>query len=194
MNKLLDTIMQRLISGGYVHEDEAEVVRFGLELTIMKLIISAFMLTAAVIMKSFIAVLVFMAVYQPMRSCCGGYHAKTRLSCFTFSMLILTAVIALSKLVHGNIRLYAAAALICISMVLILILAPVDTPSKPFDDIERRVFRKRSLMAAGASVVIASVTAAFRLYTPMLSIAAAVFFTALLLLIGRITNTEGAKI
>lgn len=194
MNKLLDTIMERLISGGYVPKDDAEVVRFGLELTIMKIIISAFMLTAAVIMNSFIAVLIFMAAYQPMRSCCGGYHAKTRLSCFICSMLILAAVIALSKLVQGNAGLYAAAALICIGMVFILMLAPVETPSKPLDDTERRVFRKRSLTVTGASVVIASVTAAFRLYTPMLSIAAAVFFTALLLLIGRITNTEGAKI
>ena len=44
MDKLIDSIMEKLLSGGYVREDEADIVRFGLELNIMKVLISAAML------------------------------------------------------------------------------------------------------------------------------------------------------
>ena len=38
MDKLIDSIMEKLLSDGYVREDEAEIVRFGLELNIMKVL------------------------------------------------------------------------------------------------------------------------------------------------------------
>ncbi len=193
MEKLLDKLMSKLIKEGYVKDDEAEIVRYGLELTIMKTLVSAIMLIAAILLKCFIAVLIFMAVYQPMRSCCGGYHAKTRIACLIISMFILAAVIAAVKFIIDPARPYVSLVLLLMGTAVILLIAPVDTPTKPFDDVERRVFRKRSILITAAAAAADIIMAIFRLYTPMLSISIAVFITALLLLAGRVSNRKGAK-
>lgn len=192
MDKLIDVIMEKLLSGGFVKEDEADIVRFGLELNIMKLIISAAMLAAAVVFRSAPAALVFMAVYPPLRSCCGGYHARTRIVCFILSMAVMSLVIAASRLMHGKASLIAGTAFAAAGVLLIILFAPVDTPNKPFDDIERKVFRRRSLIAAAAAVLFLAVLAFFRAYRLMTAAAMAVFFTGIMLVAGMISNRKGA--
>ncbi|MCR4793605.1 MAG: accessory gene regulator B family protein [Ruminococcus sp.] len=193
MNKILDAIMKTLLSNGYAKEEDAEIVRYGLELTIMKTITSAFMLITALILKSFIAVIIFLVLYTPMRSCCGGYHSSSRKGCFLVSVIILAAVIAASKLLQGLARLYVSAALLFLGAMIIIFIAPTEAPTKPFDDIERRVFRRRSLIITSAETAIAVILALFRLYTPMLSVSLSVFITAVLLIAGRISNRKGVK-
>lgn len=192
MDKLIDAIMRKLLSGGYVKEGDADIVRFGLELNIMKMLISAAMLIAAVIFRSAPAVLIFMAVYPPLRSCCGGYHAKTRIACFILSMAVMTPVIAASRFMPSGLSLIVGTTLTAAGILLIILLAPVDTPNKPFDDKERRVFRRRSLIAAALSAVLAAGLAFLRAYRLMTAASMAVFFTGIMLGAGRISNRKGA--
>ena len=192
MDKLIDTIMEKLLSDGFVKEDEAEIVRFGLELNIMKLIISAAMLAAAVVFKSAPAALIFMAAYPPLRSCCGGYHAKTRMGCFILSMAVMSTVIAACRFMLPEASLITGSAITLAGVLLIILFAPVDTPNKPFDETERRVFRRRSLIAAALSIVLAAVLAFFRLYKLMSAASLAVFFTGIMLVAGIVSNRKGA--
>jgi len=193
MNRILDAIMEKLLKNGYAKEEDAEIVRYGLELTIMKTVTTVFMLITAAILKSFIAVIIFLALYTPMRNCCGGYHSGSRKGCFLISVLILAAVIAASKLIHDNAKPYVSAALLFSGTIVILLIAPTETPTKPFDDIERKVFRKRSLMITSAAVAAAAVAGGFRLNIFMLSISSAVFVTAVLLIAGRVSNRKGVE-
>ncbi len=193
MDRILDAIMEKLLSSGYAKEEDAEIVRYGLELTIMTTLTTAFMIITAILMKSFIAVIVFLALYMPMRNCCGGYHSASRLGCFMISVAMLAAVIAASKLIHDPERLYVSAALLISGIVVILLAAPTETPTKPFDDTERRVFRKRSLMITALGTSLAVISAVFRLYILTLSLSLAVFVTAFLLVAGRISNRKGVE-
>ncbi|MBR3666456.1 MAG: accessory gene regulator B family protein [Ruminococcus sp.] len=192
MNRLLDLIMEKLLGGGWADEEDAEIVRYGLELNIMKTLISAVMLLAAFLLRSAPAVIVFMLAYPPLRSCCGGFHARTRTACFIYSMLILAAVIAATKLITGRSALYTAIASAAAGAVLVCLLAPVEAPNKPFDDIEKRVFRRRSLIAAAAVIAAGAVMWAFSVYGLMLPAAMALLFTGIFLAVGRLSNRKGA--
>ena len=192
MNRLLDLIMEKLLGGGWADEENAEIVRYGLELNIMKTLISAAMLIAAFLLKSAPAVIVFMLAYPPLRSCCGGFHARTRTACFLYSMLILAAVIAASKLINGRPALYAAIVSASAGDVLVCFLAPVAAPNKPFDDIEKRVFRRRSLIAAAAVTAVSAVMWIFGAYKLMLPAAMALLFTGVFLAVGRLSYRKGA--
>ena len=75
MDKILDPIMNKLLDRGFVEDGNAEIVRYGLELIIMKAIISAAMITAAVFTESIPEVLVFILIYAVLRGCCGGVHS-----------------------------------------------------------------------------------------------------------------------
>lgn len=192
MNRIIDKIMEKLLSGGWVGEENAEIVRYGLELNIMKGLISAAMLAAAFLFGSVPAVIVFMLVYPPMRSCCGGYHARTRTACFISSMLILAAVIAASKLIKYTAALFASIGLYAAGALLVLLLAPVAAVNKPFDDVERRVFRRRSLIVTAVAAAVTAALAFAGEYGIMLSVSLAVFFTGAFLAVGRLTNRKGA--
>ena len=177
MNRFLDMIMEKILSGGWAEEKDAEIIRYGLELNIMKTLISAAMLIAAFALKSAPAVIVFMLIYPPMRSCCGGYHARTRTACFISSMGILAAVIAASKFITGKAAFYASAAMLI---------------AKPFDDVERRVFRRRSLLVTAVSSAVCMLLAPLKLYSFMLPAATAVFFTGIFLVVGKLSLRKGA--
>ena len=184
--------MQKLISGGYVSDDDAAIVRYGLELNIMKAAAFSAMFIVAAVLKSAVTALVFIAFFSVLRSCCGGYHAKTRIFCLISSTLIMAAVIAAVRLTPEGAVLPAAMVILSVGVLLIAVFAPVDTPAKPFDDIERRVFRRRSLTAAAGAAAITAVSAFFGLYMLTFSAAMAVFSTGLLLVIGRLSNRKGA--
>jgi accessory gene regulator B len=192
MNRILDLIMEKLLSGGWTTEEDAAIVRYGLEPNIMKTLISAAMLVTAFILRSAPAVIVFMLVYPIMRSCCGGFHARTRTACFVSSMLVLAAVIAASKLIKDRPAPAVSAGVFAAGALLIILLAPVEAPNKPFDDIEKTVFRRRSLIVTGAAVIVCGALWLAGAYGLMLSSAMAVFFTGAFLAVGRLSNRKGA--
>lgn len=192
MDRIIDYLMSKLMQGGFTRAEDAEIVRFGLELAIMRALISAAVITVAIALDSAPAVIAFMAVYQPLRSCCGGYHAKTRFSCFISSNLILLAVIAATKLLTDTVCMISALCFILSGLNVIFFFAPIDTPTKPFDNIERIVFRKRSLIAAFFAILSADIFMLLGLDTLLLSVSMAVFFTGLLLVMGRTSNKKGA--
>jgi accessory gene regulator B len=192
MNKMLDKIMVKLLEGGYVKSENEDIVRFGLELATMKTLISVAVIIVAIVFDSAPAVIAFMAAYQPMRSCCGGYHAKTRSVCFVSSMIVLIFVIIAVKSLTDTLCLISSLFFIITGLGAIFFLAPVDTPSKPFDDVERIVFRKRSLIAAMLSMTAADIFMFFGMDTLLLAVSMAFFFTGLLLVLGRISNRKGA--
>ena len=192
MNKLLDAIMSKLLQRGFVTDENAEIVRYGLELIIMKTIITSAMIVIAIALGSVPEVLVFIAVYAVLRNSCGGYHSRSRIACFFSSLIILTAVIAAVKLIHCREDLFCTAAFLCTGLALIIALAPVDTKTKPFDSVERVVFRKRSLITAFIVLFISASLAFFGLHKLALSASCAILITGIMLAAGRLTNKKGA--
>lgn len=191
MKKLLDAIIKKLLRGGFANDETAEIVRFGLELIIMKTVISSAMIAVAIAMGSLPEVLVFMAVFAPLRNNCGGYHSKTRPACFFTSILILAADIAAVKLIQDRAVILATAIFLILGTAHIISLAPVDTSTKPFDSIERVVFRRRSLLVNIAAVLATTALALFGLHRFALSASCAVLITGTLLAVGRIANKKG---
>ena len=192
MNKLLDAIMSKLLQRGFATDENAEIVRYGLELIIMKTIITSAMIAMAIAMNSVPEVLVFMAVYSVLRSNCGGYHSRSRIACFFSSLIILTAVIAAVKLIHCRGDVFCTAAFLCTGLALIIALAPVDTQTKPFDSVERVVFRRRSLITAFIVLFISASLALLGLHKLALSASCAILITGIMLAAGRLTNKKGA--
>lgn len=188
MNKLLDAILAKMRCGGYVGDDNYDIVRFGLELLIMKTIIVTVSLIIAIITHSLIEVIVFMAAYQPLRSYCGGYHANTRIACIVSSSLMLGAVIILVRILPFQFVQIISLIITMLGVVVIILLSPIDTPTKPFDDIERKVFRRHSLVIMAILLVALAAVFILHWYKVLLPISLAFFCTAILLVIGKIAR------
>ena len=86
--------------------------------------------------------ILFMVAYIPLRSYAGGYHAKTAVRCYFFSIVMISAVLWVMRYV-----MYSGLICGCLTAIsgsVIWFLVPVEDRNKPLDDVEKVVYRKRA--------------------------------------------------
>lgn len=186
LSKFFDSIVEIMKKHNYVNDDNYEFVRYGFELLCMKTIIYMAIIIIGIITKSIIEILVFMLAYQPLRRYCGGYHAKTRLICVSSSILMLCFLIFLGKIIPNTYIPILSSTIMLIGGIIIFLKSPVETPTKPLDEIERVVFRRRSFIVLIIIVLISIIAYLLKWNIVLLSVSFAIASTAFLLLIGKV--------
>ena len=111
-----------------------------------------FALYVGLIFGVFPEIAVFMAAYIPLRSFAGGYHAKTPLSCYVFSVIMLIVVSIGLKYLHLADWVYYA--VLVAATLVVLVLSPVEDRNKPLAEIEQKVYKKRTMNIAAAEVMV----------------------------------------
>lgn len=91
---------------------------------------------------------VFMATYIPLRSFAGGYHAKTPIRCYIFSVILLIIVSSCMKYIFIAEWVYYA--ILATAALVVLILAPVEDKNKPLDETEHKVYKRRTMLIAAS--------------------------------------------
>lgn len=144
INNLSTHIIDKLISKGNITEDERELYIYGLFISISHLMYLILAIVFGLIFKCFLESVIFYIVFQFIRMYAGGYHAATETRCEILSTLSIIASIGIIKL--SKIYDFKTTLLIItlISMVIIFILCPLDTPEKPLTEKEFKYFRKIS--------------------------------------------------
>lgn len=152
MTKLSRKIVNDLTQSDIVKAEDAEIYIYGINQILMYAInISSALIIGLIFGKLFEAA-VFIAAYCSLRSFAGGYHAKTPLKCYFFSIIMLIIVLVgikylyLAELVYYAVLLAAA--------LVVIVLSPVEDRNKPLDEIEHRVYKKRAIFIATAEILI----------------------------------------
>ena len=130
--------------------------------------------------------ILFLVCYMPLRSFCGGYHAKTHLRCYIYSVIMITSILLVAKYTAFNIVLYEV--LVLISLIIILLLAPVEDENKKLDSVEKRVFRKRAYIIAFLEVLLYHIFLLTHLTYCYIILCIALFSLSILMVIGFIKN------
>ena len=69
-----------------------------------------------------------------------GYHARTPLRCYIFSVILIVVVLlGLKYILYNDVSLLI---IVVISGAIIFILAPISDENKPLDKLETKVFKK----------------------------------------------------
>ena len=146
MDKLLDVTMNFLYRNEEgMNAEQAEIVRYGLELLFLKASFFAATMIIGILMRSFWECLVFTLLLSGIRTTAGGFHASTRMKCFIMSMLTFTIVLIILKMVDiYNIILLPLTILALLSAMIIWKFSPIDTENKPLEEGEYAIFRKKA--------------------------------------------------
>jgi len=139
---IFDSVTDWLVASGNVKEEEKEIYVYGLQ---QGLLIIANIITILAIGFVFNMVwqsLIFMIAYLPLRSFAGGYHAKTQLRCYLFSIVLTIMVLLAIKIIPWT--LYVCLGLVLFAGAIIFILAPVEDSNKPLDKKEIAEYKKRT--------------------------------------------------
>lgn len=142
INRAVTRLIEWQIKSEIIQEEDKKIYVYGYTVMIEMLMNILLSLVIGVCLGSVKYVIFFLCMFIPLRSFCGGYHAKKTWKCTMLSNAVLFLVIQSSKLMEDyDIQLsgYAFVGLVC--CVVIGILAPVDNKNKEIESGEYRVFK-----------------------------------------------------
>ncbi|SDE91643.1 accessory gene regulator B [Fontibacillus panacisegetis] len=140
--QLLDKMIAQLIHSGSIREDDKDLYAYGLQQGLFIILNVLTTVAIGLISGMFWQSILFMAAYLPLRSFAGGYHAKTQLLCYLYSIMLTSAVLWAIKLIPWTNSICLGLALLAGAV--IFILGPVEDSNKPLDQIEIATYKRRT--------------------------------------------------
>ncbi len=141
-SRLSDATAHRFAANGVIAEKDFEVCRYGIKQLCSVLLNLVTSLCIGAVLGMLWESVLFLVAYIPLRSYAGGFHAKTPLRCYWYSVGMLAAVLLCLRFLPFS--LGTAALCYGCSGALLWRLAPVADRNKPLDEIEIKVYRRRT--------------------------------------------------
>lgn len=150
--KLSQRIGDDLVRSNVIEAEDAEIYIYGINQILVSVLNVSSALIIGLIFGTLLEIAVFMAAYIPLRSFAGGYHAKTPLRCYIFSVIMLIIVSIGLKYLH--IEMWGYYAVLLAAVLIVFVLSPIEDKNKPLDDLEYKVYKKRAIIIAVIELVI----------------------------------------
>lgn len=145
MNRMSNRIFDYMV----IHEVDTEDMRehhvYGIEVFLGKIISYGSLLLISAIWNMWLPFIIFMIIFFPLRSRTGGYHAKSFFQCYIgtiCSYLVMMKVVA-PLLIRNEI---AVIVIMAVSIIVILLYAPVDHPNLRLSDEEKKSCKSSARM------------------------------------------------
>lgn len=142
--RLSNRIVDVLVENKTINSENRELYYYGFNQGLTAILNLFTVLLIGIIFGCTVQLAVFMVAYIPLRSYAGGFHASTHIRCYILSIIIL-CVIALIL----NIDIISMALFYCVgtlSVLAIILLCPVEDKNKPLDQLESKVYKKRTII------------------------------------------------
>lgn len=188
MERLAIKFVNRLISSSIIEKEDAEIYIYGFKEMVfvaLNLITTIFI---GLIFNKIFEVILFMITYIPIRVYAGGYHARTKLRCYIFSVLMLISVCYILKLYLLKDYLLIVI-LAIISSSIVLYLAPVEDENKLLDEIEIKVYTKRTIRNLVITLIALCITLIFNKINLSACICISLLYNTLMLIFGKVNNS-----
>lgn len=150
--KIANQMTQILVDNKTISNDDQELYYYGIQQGLSIILNFVTLLFIGFVYRMFWESLLFTVAYIPLRRYAGGYHAKTPICCYFFSIAMMLTILPVMRWVNISSLIYCI--LLLLSLVSILFLAPVADHNKPLDEIEQQVYRHHSIVIAVSEAVI----------------------------------------
>ena len=144
LRKLAGQIVDWQIRKQYLQNADRELYVYGYEAMLNQAINILISIAIAIWLEMPIAVVVFLVCYIPLRSYCGGDHARTNIGCSIISAIMLLGICLLLRVIPEAVDLPLAAVVFAVCGMLVFRYAPVEDSNKPLDAEETLHYRKMS--------------------------------------------------
>lgn len=188
MEKIIDKIIDAMQNSDSLTDDE-EIVRRGLEVIAIKIFFAVIIIIVGLLFDCFFESLVFTIAFTSLRQYSGGYHADSQNKCFVMSTLMLIISLGIIKLIKiFPQQILPLGIFTLISIVYVLVAAPIDTPNKRLDKDEIRVYGKRARIFVAVLTITAVVFFFLDLNVFASAVMTGIVMSAYLMLKGQISN------
>lgn len=150
-----NNITNYLICEKVIKDDDREIYQYGFEQVFSSLLNIATMLLLGIILGKIYQSLVLILSFMALRSYSGGYHANTPLHCYLLTVMSISATLSIMKFI--TIDRFICLGLLVLSSVVILLLSPIGSQNKPLDEIEKIIYRKKTIIVWSVETCVAIV-------------------------------------
>lgn len=155
IGSVANNITNYLICKKVIKDDDREIYQYGFEQVFSSLLNIATMLLLGIILGKIYQSLVLILSFMALRSYSGGYHANTPLQCYLLTVMSISAALSIMKFI--TIDRFICLGLLVLSSVVILLLSPIGTKNKPLDEIEKIIYRKKTIIVWSVETCVAIV-------------------------------------
>lgn len=184
LERLSEKFALKLVNAGIIPESEVDIYVYGFFQTVMLILNILTTLLLGFVFRLIIPCILLNLAYIPLRINAGGYHADNPVKCYINSTIMVAALLAIIKWVP--VYRSVTFVLLIISSVTVWILAPVETENDSMDDVEYRVYRKRSVIILIIEIIAVLLSLIFLREKTAATIVLGLLTEALMLLIGKL--------
>ncbi len=189
INLLTQQLLSFVKANANITEDEIEVYKYGIEITISSLLNIIIILILSLIFNNVISGLCFLFCFILLRQFTGGYHAESYFKCN-----LALAISYLCVLFAGNfivkLPLSLVEGLLIIGLIIVTIFSPVNNKHKPLTAPKKIVCKRISIIIYSSLTVISIVLKSLNNYYWTV-IALTLLVVALMIIIEIYLQKEG---
>lgn len=153
--KFIDKIADQLVEDQTIDVADVEAYKFGIEVTILKVIHYVSYIAIALCMRKLFELVIIFAIFCSFRRNTGGFHAKTRLGCYVFSCAVIFLSLFATEL---SFAWWGMTAVSVLDLIVLLILSPVQHINRKLDAEDIACFRRRLKIISLTFLIIYAVT------------------------------------
>lgn len=144
MEYVTKKITDVLVHNNIADEQQRTVITFGINSTINKMLHLSMAVFIGILFGRALEIIVFHIFYQKLRTYAGGHHANSNIVCFLCSCGIAFVTLTFWCLYPTEGQAWCTLTFLVISIPIIWILSPVGATTKPLDETEMLVYRKKA--------------------------------------------------
>jgi len=186
--KIAKNLTDHLVLNQVIPESDSEVYSFGFEVGFSMIV----NLVLSFVIGFFIGMplegLLLLAVFIPLRSFAGGFHASNQFRCLWLSVLAVGAVLLFARFAASVLTPMPIMLIGVISAVIIAVLSPVSDTNKPLDKIEIQTLKKRTRIALCVNLLVLLLLLLFGFAAASLVSALTLLMVCLSLCFGAVKN------
>lgn len=140
--KAVDWLCNLQSRRGILKEEERGLYEYAYRLLLSRILIYSIVIALGIITGNWLGMFSFLLPFVFLRQYVGGIHLKKFISCIcvsSFLVFICGEYLAIDSMMGISFQIAWF-----VSIVIILLLAPVDTGSKRLDKVERKIYGKRA--------------------------------------------------
>ena len=193
IHKISMKLAERIGIKSNMESDMVEVAAYGFEVAIEMLLNILALLAIGGITGLGKFVWLFLALYMPLRTCAGGFHASNYTKCFILSILIILLLIAVIQYCPVQILFVASIVMAVISIPMIMVTPPVENHNKKISLAKSKKYQRRTRIVVMCQTVLWIVLHSLGLHLYGFTVAFTLFAVFILGLMGKYSLKKGRE-
>ena len=192
MEKFSSKLIEFFVSNDLIKNEDKELYEYAVNIILSSLIHIATVMIIGLCFNLFIESLVFYFSFIAIRKFAGGYHAKTPVRCYAFSVISSIIMLCLIKYANsvGNIFTYLLIIFELLCVVLIILMSPLDTENIPLNSYAKKWYKTLAVLISVCIFIISLFCVLTELRNIGYSLICGVIMSTLVLLMRKVQITN----